>query len=148
MVNNFIYHWRSPKIDEIIGFKAPIDLSYAYDSEYLSCKRIIAVAGDIVKVTNTNIEVNGIKRTFDVPANIMRNLNTNYGADYLENIGKTVYKYGVDKPYYVPEGHLFVIGDNYQFSLDSRNYGAIPCDIIEGRVIKILWPLQDSGIVR
>lgn len=51
-------------------------------------------------------------------------------------------------PFYdvvVPEGYVFVMGDNREGSADSRAFGCIPLNKIEGRVSFRLWPLSKIG---
>lgn len=50
----------------------------------------------------------------------------------------TYAKDGIDYPYKVPEDHVFILGDFRTQTLDSRDYGAIPMDDIEGKVITLL----------
>lgn len=45
----------------------------------------------------------------------------------------------------VPEGHVFVMGDNRTNSSDSREFGAIDEDLIVGRAFLRIWPLTDIG---
>ena len=47
----------------------------------------------------------------------------------------------------VPEGCIFVMGDNRTGSLDSREFGCIPLDKVEGRVSIRIWPLNKFGKV-
>ena len=53
----------------------------------------------------------------------------------------TLTKEGVEFPVTVPEGHIFVMGDNRGESFDSRNMGAIPCEDLKGKVFFRLFPL-------
>ncbi|KAG7353594.1 peptidase S24/S26A/S26B/S26C [Nitzschia inconspicua] len=45
----------------------------------------------------------------------------------------------------VPDGHLWVEGDNPWNSNDSRNYGPIPASLIVGRVLCRIWPVTGSN---
>jgi signal peptidase I len=50
-----------------------------------------------------------------------------------------------DQPYTVPEGTVFVAGDNSPMSFDSRFFGAIPLEDVIGRAYKIYWPPWRAG---
>ena len=64
----------------------------------------------------------------------------------------TVKSYGncnIDLPYQVPEDSYFLVGDNREESVDSRNkeMGSIRTDKIIGRLTLVVWPLRDIRII-
>ena len=48
----------------------------------------------------------------------------------------------------VPQGYVFVMGDNRPHSTDSRSFGCIPIDKIESRVAFRFWPLNKIGVIK
>jgi hypothetical protein len=46
----------------------------------------------------------------------------------------------------IPDGQYFVMGDNRGNSLDSRNLGPIPKDLIIGKAMLAYWPPEDFGL--
>ena len=46
----------------------------------------------------------------------------------------------------VPEGEMFVLGDNRPYSKDSRVFGFVPMERIVGEVKIRYWPIKDIGI--
>ncbi len=52
---------------------------------------------------------------------------------------------GMQMPFTVPEGQLFVMGDNRQQSLDSRQIGTIDMDVVIGKAVFRIWPLSKFG---
>ena len=42
----------------------------------------------------------------------------------------------------VPSGHVFVIGDNPQYSLDSFQFGSVPIESVAGHVLKVFFPFR------
>jgi len=51
------------------------------------------------------------------------------------------------KEFVVPDGHVWLEGDNPKNSRDSRSYGAVPLGLLHGKVIFKLWPLKNFGIL-
>lgn len=81
--------------------------------------RLIARSGDIVNMDDGSFMVNG----------------TVLGGEILY---PTYAKEGIEYPYRVPEGHLFLLGDYRTQATDSRDFGPVPLDNIKGKVITIV----------
>ena len=48
-------------------------------------------------------------------------------------------------PYTVPEGELWVMGDNRENSKDSRFFGSVPASSVTGKAFFVYWPLDRIG---
>lgn len=86
-------------------------------------KRVIAVGGDNVQGRDGRVLVNG--EAIEEP----------YLADGVETSS-----FG---PVEVPEGTIFVMGDNRGNSDDSRNFGPVSADTVVGRAFLLIWPPAD-----
>ena len=89
-------------------------------------KRAVAVGGDEIAVEDGVLVVNGspvCEPSID-PALI--------DAEYFG-------------PLTVPTGELFLLGDNRQSSIDSRAFGTVRADEVQGRVMARMWP-SPSGV--
>lgn len=117
--------WGEIEAGDVVVFRYPGDRTKDY------IKRVIGAPGDTVELRNSVIYLNGEK--WDDP----------YG----------VYKKGhsIDNfaPYTVPEGEMFVMGDNRNNSYDSRFWGTAPVKDIRGKAFIIYWSWnRDKGSVR
>lgn len=90
-------------------------------------KRVVGVAGDTVEISNGEVFING----------------KHLGEPYVAF--RDSRSYG---PYVVPEGGLFVLGDNRPNSADSRGLlGYVDVEAVVGRATVVIWPLEHSGLL-
>lgn len=114
---------RAVEKGDIVGF---------YYGGKILLKRVMAGAGDEVDIDREgNVSVNGER--LDEP--------------YLKE--KTLGKCDLEFPYEVPEGAIFVLGDNRAISMDSRikSIGCVESDQIVGKVVFRMWPMARMGIM-
>ncbi|MCL2529153.1 MAG: signal peptidase I [Coriobacteriia bacterium] len=97
-------------------------------------KRVIATGGQVVDFNNGHVLVDGVPLYEPYVNGAMT-----YPLDqHFEN---TI----IDYPFTVPEGHIWVMGDNRENSADSRYFGSITETSIYGRAIMVFWPLENIG---
>ncbi len=125
LTSKITYKFRKPERGDVIVFKAPKNP----DVDYI--KRIIGLPGDTVLVKNGNVFVNGVQ------------LNEPYISAATNTWDGGFIQEGV--PLKVPEGYLFVMGDNRPRSSDSREFGPIPEDSIIGQVFYRYYPANKVG---
>lgn len=122
-----------PEPGDIIVFSMTTDSPY-YDLNEALVKRVIAKGGDVVNIDYQagTVSVNG------------EVLQEAYIAE------PTYLGYDVTFPYTVPEGTVFVMGDNRNASLDSRSsyVGCIDERDILGKVLLCFLPFSDFGVVK
>ena len=93
----------------------------------LLIKRIIGLPGDVVEIRDSQVFVNG------------HPLNEPYLAGFTPGY------YG---PIVVSPLHVFVLGDNRNFSNDSRNFGTVPLEDVVGRAWFSYWPVEEIGFIQ
>ena len=94
-------------------------------------KRVIGLPGDHVQISDGKVYING--EEFDEPY-LQDSVTTNMGKYAFSDL-------------VVPDNCVFVLGDNRNFSTDSRAFGCIPLEKIEGTVWIRFWPLNLFGKV-
>jgi signal peptidase I len=112
----------APKRGDIIVFIYPEDRSKDF------IKRLIGVPGDTVEVRNKKVLLNGLPWN-DAHGVHVDNLIIPGSVQPRDNFG----------PVTVPEGSLFVMGDNRDESYDSRFWGFVPMKDVLGKALIIYW---------
>lgn len=126
IVNKFSYTIGEPERFDIIVFHAPENKDYI--------KRVIGLPGETIEYKDDTLYVNGKA----------------YEEDYLDENKQEVIDGPLTEPLKitVPEGELFVMGDNRRFSKDSRHIGTIRMEKVLGKTSVIYWPLEDVSIIK
>ena len=98
------------------------------DEERMIVKRIIGMPGDTVKMENDQLTINAYSSGFQAQAES----SSTFTSDF---------------EYTVPKGKYLVLGDNRLISKDSRMFGLVDKDMIQGKVVFRYWPLSEIKIM-
>jgi signal peptidase I len=123
IANKIDYRLHAPQRGDIIILRPPTDNSRDF------IKRIIALPGERLLISDGFVYINGHKLDEPYLPEEWVTLNNLYGPD------GTV----------VPPNEYFVMGDNRNRSQDSRTFGFIGRDRIDGRAWFRIWPLNHFG---
>lgn len=128
LVNKRLYRNSKPQKGDIVVFTIPQEPSKDF------IRRIIGLSGDVIEIKNKQLYINSQKIEEDYIINTDSNILQN-----RDNYG----------PVTVPEGSLFVLGDNRDNSYDSRFWGFLDSEKLKGKVATIYWSWDaDSSSVR
>lgn len=129
--DDFLYRWKMPERQEIVVFTYPVDKKLDF------IKRVIGLPGDTVEIVNKQVFVNG--KPLKEP--------------YVQYTDKEIYPKEISPrdnfgPVKVPEGQIFVLGDNRDQSYDSRFWGFVPLHSLKGKalIIYFSWDSENVGI--
>jgi signal peptidase I len=120
LVNRLAYRNSLPERGDIIVFESP------QVSDLDLIKRVIGLPGDTVRISGGQVWVND--QVLDEP--------------YIA--AAPVY----NNSWNVPEGNLFVLGDNRNDSSDSHAWGFLPIENVIGKAILIYWPIPEWNLIR
>lgn len=117
-VSKEIFSTGEPEVGDIIVFPFPPDPSTDY------VKRVVGVPGDVLEMRNKQLFRNG--KALDEPYVIHSMPSMVPSRDNMDKIT-------------VPQGKVFVLGDNRDDSKDSRYWGFVDKDTIHGKALLIYW---------
>ena len=103
-------------------------------------KRVVGLPGDVVHVDRGTLKVNGDPQ--NEPYLPKKEQGGGEGRDGARKAPPGVDSFG---PMFVPEGHVFVMGDNRSHSHDSRYFGPVPTGNLIGEPSLRFWPLDRLG---
>jgi len=119
LLNRLVYHFRDPKVGDVVVFNSPI----VEDEDLV--KRIVAVGEDRISIHDGAVYRNGVAQEEPYL------LEQDFRGEYAEIV--------------VPEGKVFVMGDNRNNSGDSRMFGPISVDRLIGKAFAVYWPIRHWG---
>lgn len=132
IVNKIGYAFSEPKRFDIVVFHANEEQDYI--------KRVIGLPGDHIEYIDDTLYINGVPYEEEYLEPLKKGLDTKLTYDFsLEEITK-------EKT--IPEGYIFVMGDNRQYSLDSRDLGPISIDQVVGKANIVYWPFSNIRIAK
>lgn len=120
-----IYPFHPPQRGDVIVLDPPVNTSQPY------IKRVIGLPGESIGFEGGYVYIDGVK--LDEPY-----IN---GAITECERGPNC---AIDK---IPEGYVYVLGDNRDNSSDSRVFGLVKIEDIVGKAWFTNWPLTDIGLV-
>lgn len=124
IVNEITYHLQSPKRDDVIVFRYPNDTTKFF------IKRIIGLPNETVDIKGSQVTITNAEHpdgfVLDQP--------------YVENQSSN------NTHFVLGPGEYFVMGDNRSASSDSRYWGAVPKNLLVGKVFLRLLPLSQLSV--
>ena len=110
-----------------IGDVTVVDLG-----EYSVIRRVIAEGGSSITIDESgNVYINNLK----------------LDEDYIESLAKG--DCDIDMPYFIPDGNVFLLGDNRFVSVDSRNgiFGEHSFEDLNGKIFLRIWPISSISFI-
>lgn len=123
------YHFTDVQPGDIVVFSDP-----QVPSRVL-VKRVIATEGQTVSMSGGTLYIDGVAQSEP------------YVTGETYPLSQTAGNVSISYPYVVPEGEVWVMGDNRENSSDSRYFGSIDEDTIFGKAILTYWPLENWSFI-
>ena len=156
---------REVRRGDIVVFKYPaesVPSEKIVQYKTLFIKRVVGLPGETIEVRGDDIYVDGKPlpehrvlardrhlgndqaelKDLRVPE---RRPEEAYTVYYSPTPNESGFHYGVRRPFRIPEGHYFMMGDNRDNSKDSRFWGPVHRDLIVGRAMFVIWSYDESA---
>ena len=153
VINRKVIEMDSPDYGDVIVFRFPQDPAVNF------IKRVVGLPGDSVVLENKEIKINGEQvaqvengeYVIDAGANRKTQtvlLTESFGFDEFHQILHDERRSSRPLVFQVPENSYFVLGDNRDYSNDSRFWGFVPEENVVGRAFFIWfsWNFSDSAV--
>ncbi len=126
LVEKVTKHFMKFSRGEVVVLNPPSDKNVDY------IKRIIGLPGEIVKISNCVVQIKSGDERFVLEEKYLDEKTCTTSGSYFKE-GRSVK---------IPDGEYLVLGDNREVSADSRYFGFVKKDLVQGRVIFRFWPLD------
>ena len=123
------YRSSTPQSGDVVTFEDP------ENSSTILIKRVIAVSGQTVSFKEGSVYVDGSK--------ISEPYTLGKATEALSQ-HSSILSGSISYPYTVPDGYIWVMGDNRTNSLDSRYFGPVAISSVTSKAMFIFWPFSDA----
>jgi signal peptidase I len=145
--NKKVFEYSSPRRGDVIVFKYPLDPSTDY------IKRVVGLPGDRLELRQNELFINNRPMPREYAGEYQY---SEAGREYADERRCDLWQETLDGkrhaeiqergrmpanagPYTVPDGNVFVMGDNRDNSSDSRVWGTVKHDLIKGKALIVWW---------
>jgi signal peptidase I len=143
MVNKLAFNWGEPERGDIVVFRDPAEPDIEQSIPEAVVRSVLEAVG-----VRTRGRDDLIKRVIGLPGEsveIQGNHVVIDGSPISEPYLSESVSMADEGPFVVGANEVFVMGDNRQFSFDSRRFGPIAYDDLIGRAFITIWPLSNFG---
>jgi signal peptidase I len=174
LVNRMVYGaagWLEPlapyhaiRRGDVVVFRHPTD------PENLYVKRVVGLPGETIEIYGTRVFVDGRElpearalaadttatslevveapepppgSTYTVYYSQLRDLGEAEGLEVLASVDRGTFAVG--RPFTIPEGEYFCLGDNRDYSEDSRFWGTVPRALVVGQAVAVYWSYDPAA---